>query len=112
VGGLFFLSVVALRLLCLMPPVQRAAAPEPGRMSDAALPVYSVLVPLFRETSVLKQLMWALSRLRYPPGKLDIKLILEEEDVGMQAALAALPLPEHVEVIVVPAGKPQTKPRA
>jgi len=112
VGGLFFLSVVALRLLCLMPPVQRAAPPEPGRMSDAALPVYSVLVPLFRETSVLKQLMWALSRLRYPPGKLDIKLILEEEDVGMQAALAALPLPEHVEVIVVPAGKPQTKPRA
>ena len=49
------------------------------------LPAYSVLVPLFRETAVLNQLVGALARLRYPAEKLDIKLILEEEDMGMQA---------------------------
>ena len=38
VGGLFFLSVVALRLLCLMPPVPRETPPQPGPMSGAALP--------------------------------------------------------------------------
>ena len=37
------------------------------------LPAYSVLVPLFRETSVLPQLLGALERLEYPPAKLDIK---------------------------------------
>jgi glycosyltransferase XagB len=112
VSGLFFLSVVALRLLCLMPPVARERPPARTVDEDAEHPAYSVLVPLFRETSVLKQLVGALSRLRYPAGKLDIKLILEEEDVGMQAAVAQLTLPPQFEVIVVPAGKPQTKPRA
>ena len=75
-------------------------------------PVYSVLVPLFREVSVLPQLVTALRRLRYPPDRLDIKLILEEEDIPMQRAVARLALEDFFEVIVVPAGLPQTKPRA
>lgn len=111
-AGLFFLSVLALRMLCLMPAVTRAGPPARNPVSEEDLPTYSVLVPLFRETSVLNQIVWALMWLRYPPEKLDIKLILEEEDVGMQVAVANLPLPPQFEVIVVPAGKPQTKPRA
>lgn len=112
VSGLFFLSVVALRLLCFMPPVPREKAPPPRQADDAEMPHYSVLVPLFRETAVLNQLIGALSRLRYPVEKLDIKLILEEEDMVMRAAVAKLPLPPQFETIVVPAGRPQTKPRA
>ncbi len=110
-GGLFFLSVVSLRLLCLLPPL-RQREPPPPPLGDAELPCYSVLVPLFRETSVLQQLMRALTALHYPAEKLDIKLILEEDDITMQQALAALPLPPQFELIVVPSGKPQTKPRA
>jgi cellulose synthase/poly-beta-1,6-N-acetylglucosamine synthase-like glycosyltransferase len=111
VSGLFFLAVIALRLLCLFPPqpLPEAAAPE---LFDDELPVYSVLVPLFRETAVLAQLLTALDRLHYPPGRLDIKLILEESDIAMQRVVARLHLPEHIEVIVVPCGSPQTKPRA
>ena len=71
-----------------------------------------MLVPLFRETRVLKQLLQGLRTLDYPASKLDIKLILEEHDAKMRAAVAALALETHFEVIVVPAGKPQTKPRA
>lgn len=111
IAGLFFLSVIALRLLCLLPPV-RPRAKDPPRLSDAELPVYSVLVPLFRETSVLNQLLKALTTIDYPPEKLDIKLILEESDILMQRAVAGLALPDHFDVIVVPCGKPQTKPRA
>lgn len=111
VAGLFFLSVVALRILCLLPPIRRQ--PGPGvEVADAALPVYSVLVPLFRETSVLGQLLSALTSLDYPADKLDIKLILEESDTLMQRALAAIRLPAAFEVITVPSGTPQTKPRA
>ncbi|MCA3575546.1 MAG: glycosyltransferase [Aestuariivirga sp.] len=110
-GGLFFLSIVALRLLCLMPPLQKPV-PPPLPLSEEELPCYSVLVPLFRETSVLQQLVRGLGALRYPAEKLDIKLILEEEDILMQRALAAMELPSHFELIVVPAGRPQTKPRA
>jgi cellulose synthase/poly-beta-1,6-N-acetylglucosamine synthase-like glycosyltransferase len=111
VSGTFFLAVVALRVLCIMPPMRRPrpAMPEIGA---GDWPVYSVLVPLFREVSVLPQLVTALRHLRYPPDRLDIKLILEEEDIPMQRAVARLALEDFFEVIVVPAGLPQTKPRA
>lgn len=111
VGGLFFLAVIALRVLCLLP---RGAlgTPRPVPVPDDLLPVYSVLVPAFRETAVLGQLLTALRRLDYPADKLDIKLILEENDASMREAIAAITLPGHFETIVVPAGKPQTKPRA
>lgn len=64
-SGLLFLAVIALRLLCLFPPIRwgQIAAEYLG---DEELPVYSVLVPLFRETSVLGQLLRALTELDYP----------------------------------------------
>lgn len=110
-GGLFFLGVLALRLLCLLPPLP-ANLIRPRPLEEAELPVYSVLVPLFRETAVLSQLLTALTSLKYPAHLLDIKLILEEDDVIMQRAIAGIRLPQQFEVIVVPSGRPQTKPRA
>ena len=110
-AGIFFAMAVAIRLLALTPAVSRRQ-PHPAPLSHEDLPVYSVLVPLFRETAVLNQLIGGLMSLNYPVGKLDIKLILEEEDTPMIRAVMALPLPEHFDIIVVPAGKPQTKPRA
>jgi cellulose synthase/poly-beta-1,6-N-acetylglucosamine synthase-like glycosyltransferase len=112
ISAVFFLSVVALRMLCFLPPL--ACQPElpPPPPAATELPAYSVLVPLFRETAVLDQLFTALTSLDYPPDKLDIKLILEEEDMPMRRAVAALALPSRFEVIVAPAGRPRTKPRA
>ncbi len=107
-GG-FFMAVVGLRILALLP--DKAAVPAPP-LAQADLPTYSVLVALFRETSVLDQLLQALAALDYPADRLDIKLILEESDLPMQQALAQRPLPAHMEVIVAPSGTPQTKPRA
>jgi cellulose synthase/poly-beta-1,6-N-acetylglucosamine synthase-like glycosyltransferase len=109
--GLFFLSVVALRLFCLL-PLHPSKDKIIKNLSNAELPVYSVLVPVFRETSVLKQLLRALVRLNYPVDKLDIKIIVEETDTTMRRALRKYDLPPHFEVIAVPQGRPQTKPRA
>jgi cellulose synthase/poly-beta-1,6-N-acetylglucosamine synthase-like glycosyltransferase len=110
-GTLFFVLVIGIRLFCLLPsphPPRTAAA----RLAEEELPVYSVLVPLFRETAIVPQLIRSLLGLDYPPDRLDIKLILEESDPSMHRVVAALDLPSHFEVIVVPSGKPQTKPRA
>ncbi len=109
--GVFFLAVVALRLLCLLQEKEKFS-PSPPNLNDEDLPDYTVLVPVFRETQMLSQLVQSLARLNYPKSKLDIKLILEETDISMQRAVAALELPEYFDIIVVPAGKPQTKPRA
>ena len=64
-GGIFFLAIIALRILCLLPP-EPLAAEDSKPLSNRELPVYSVLVPLFRETAVLDQLLEALLRLNYP----------------------------------------------
>ncbi len=109
--GIFFLSVIALRLFCLLP--ERRSRVRAGKiLNEPDLPVYTVLVPVFRETAVLAQLLRALSRLNYPTGKLDIKIIVEETDLAMRRALGGYELPAHFETIIVPPGMPQTKPRA
>lgn len=109
-ASLFFAMVVSVRAFCVMTPLAKRKPPR--MLADDALPSYSVLVPLFRETEVLAQLARALNALDYPRHKLDIKLLLEEDDAPMRKAVARLALPAHFEVIVVPRGKPQTKPRA
>lgn len=80
--------------------------------NDENLPLYSVLVPLYREAEIIGDLVAALARLDYPAEKLQVLLIVEEHDAQTQAALAGLSLPSHMQVFVAPAGAPHTKPRA
>ncbi len=110
-ASLFFLMVVFLRCLCLMPLPKGRGMVAP-LLADAQLPVYTVLVPLFREISVLHNILNSLKSLNYPPEKLDIKIILEENDRPMHLAIRDLKLPWFFDILIVPAGKPQTKPRA
>lgn len=49
-------------------------------LEDRDLPIYTILVPLYRETAVLPILVRGLSRMDYPKEKLDVKLLLEEDD--------------------------------
>jgi cellulose synthase/poly-beta-1,6-N-acetylglucosamine synthase-like glycosyltransferase len=77
-----------------------------------ALPKISILLPLLREERVLEQLLEAVGRLDYPKDRLDVKLILEENDHATRRRLAVAQVPHWVETIIVPEGQPKTKPRA
>jgi glycosyltransferase XagB len=81
-------------------------------LSDDELPVFTVLVPMFREGAVLPKLAQSLRRLDYPLGKLDIKIVLEDGDSETIEAARALGLEGVFEVIRVPPSQPQTKPKA
>jgi glycosyltransferase XagB len=76
------------------------------------LPVYTILCPLYREAGVLPQLVKACSDIDYPASKLDIKLLLEEDDVETLEVVDETPLPKNFDVLVVPAEGPRTKPKA
>lgn len=76
------------------------------------LPLYTILVPLYREANVLPQLVSALRALDYPKKKLDIKLILEADDVETITAAEAMALEKCFEIIRVPVCEPRTKPKA
>jgi glycosyltransferase XagB len=89
-----------------------ATPEELARLDERALPVYTVLVPLFREAAVLNQLVNSIESLDYPRRKLDVRLLCEEDDPETIEAIQTLDLPPHFEMIVVPRSDPQTKPKA
>lgn len=76
------------------------------------LPVYTILCPLYKEAGVLPQLVKACSELNYPASKLDVKLLLEEDDVETLDVVRDYPLPHFFDIVVVPAEGPRTKPKA
>lgn len=79
---------------------------------DDALPIYSILVPLFEESAILPSLLDHLAALDYPPEKLDIMLLIEERDTAMRHVLQNKNLPDYIRVIIVPDAPPRTKPKA
>lgn len=101
---------VALRTRLKRGAVQLASAP---RLVDyRRLPKVSLLVPLWREERVAEQLLDALRAMEYPAPLLDIKLVLEEEDLTTRAAIERCALPSTIEIVTVPLGALRTKPLA
>ncbi len=76
------------------------------------LPVYTILVPLYREANVLPRLARALLLLDYPRERLDIKLIVEDDDAETAAVAEALVGRGPFDVVRVPYLEPRTKPKA
>ncbi|RLI46151.1 glycosyl transferase [Candidatus Bathyarchaeota archaeon] len=90
------------------------------------LPVYTILVPVYKEAKVLLQIMENIYKMDYPKDKLDIKILFEEDDeetlrearklglFGITKAKTA----QHrnflkiFDPIIIPKGEIKTKPRA
>lgn len=75
-------------------------------------PVYTILVPLYREVESLPQITAAIAALDYPPDKLDVKLVVEADDAETLNAAKALKPSGAFEIIAVPPSLPRTKPKA
>jgi hypothetical protein len=104
-----FASSVGLRFAAMTAAVS-ACTSEP--LDDRELPVYSIIAPLFREEKILAPLIQSLDAIDYPRSKLDIKIVVEQNDLETLLALARMRLPSRYEIIVAPRGAPSTKPRA
>jgi glycosyltransferase XagB len=111
---LFFAVIVCLRIAAagFMFAGIECSSPPSIRCPDENLPRYTVLVPLHREHDVAPALVKALSALDYPRSKLEILFVTEAEDTATREALSAAGPPTHMQIISVPEGLPQTKPRA
>lgn len=110
--ALAFSVTIGVRLL-LVATTAAPRRPHPRRpLVDDELPVVTILVPLFREANALPGLVAALRRLDYPAEKLDIKLLLEERDLETIAQARRLNEKERLDLVIIPASAPQTKPKA
>lgn len=81
-------------------------------MDERALPVYTILVPLYREAGIVERLVRDINALDYPRTRLDVKLLCEEDDEETIDTIRALDLPPHFHLVVVPDSQPKTKPKA
>jgi glycosyltransferase involved in cell wall biosynthesis len=106
---LLFSATIFLRIACAI--AAGASRPSPP-LADADLPVYTVIVAMYREGAVIPKLVAALNAFDYPKAKLDIKLVIEAGDDETLGAIMAQRLPPRFDVVIAPPGKPRTKPRA
>ncbi|MEO1657421.1 MAG: glycosyltransferase [Pseudomonadota bacterium] len=76
----------------------------------ANAPWVTVLCPLYREAESVRRLIASILRTDYPLDKLEVLILLEDDDDETEAGLG--PLPPQVRIIRIPPGGPRTKPNA
>mgnify|MGYP000283015136 CR=1 FL=1 len=117
---LFFLSCVAVRLFGAISfpsfsKKQRDFNREMVSQPDKELPVYSVLVALYKEAGQVEPLVAALSAIDWPREKLEIKLVCEVDDLettdAVRKCLRETYTP-YINLVEVPNIAPRTKPKA
>ncbi len=94
------------------PPEMSFSPEQLENLSPGGLPVYSVLCPLYREARVLPEFVKNIEAIDWPKDKMDVLLLLEEDDKETRQAAASLNLPDYIKVVVVPHSLPKTKPKA
>lgn len=110
--ALFFCFVFWRAFLIVIGLTQRRGTPELVPCPDAELPVYSILIPVYREAAVIPQLAGALRALNWPRDRLDIQLLIEADDAETLAAAQRERLPTGSRLSIVPPTGPRTKPNA
>lgn len=107
----FFNLGLVLKSLKTPPEIESTEA-ELRAVPDEGLPIYSILCPLYKEAHMLPGFVAAIEKLHWPHEKLDVLLLLEENDPETVKAAEAMKLPAYVRIIIVPHSEPKTKPKA
>ncbi len=82
-------------------------------MTMSNLPIYTILIPLLREKEeTISILLKSLKVIDYPHELLDIKFLLEKDDLETLNVLSKFSLDWYYQVLIVPPGLPRSKPRA
>ena len=113
----WYLSIIAFRsaigLMSALKPCEiRIGTQALASLDEKDLPVYTLLIPLYREANIADKIIPSLNALDYPRDKLDIKLLLEADDHETVDALTRMALPSCYEALVIPDSRPKTKPKA
>ena len=109
---IFILGIGFRVLLCFSGQAFKEDSYKKMHDNDDDLPIYSILLPVYKEPEIICQLVQAIDDLDYPRSKKDALLIIEQCDLETQEALKSITLPEYFTIIYLPKALPQTKPKA
>jgi cellulose synthase/poly-beta-1,6-N-acetylglucosamine synthase-like glycosyltransferase len=119
--NIFFQSIYALmtvlKLFIVMKGANRDAQlrftkKELDEIDERQLPVYTILVPVYREKEVIKSLIKHIQDIDYPQYKLDVCILIEKDDVETIETVKSMNLPGNYRAMIVPHCEPKTKPKA
>ena len=79
---------------------------------DSSLPFYTVMVPAYNEASVIIKLIENLDQLDYPTTRLEVLLLVEQDDEETLRVLRTFDTPPQFKLVIVPPAQPRTKPKA
>ena len=80
---------------------------------ETFFPIYTILIPMYKENIyTVTQVVDSIKKIDYPIAKLDVKLVLEEDDVFMKQVIQNVALPGYIDIIWCPSFQPKTKPKA
>jgi cellulose synthase/poly-beta-1,6-N-acetylglucosamine synthase-like glycosyltransferase len=102
------LSLTSLKIAASLAAPRNPTPPPPPR----DLPSISILIALYGEATIAPRLIRRLSVLDYPQDKLEVLILVEDDDLPTRAALDATALPPWLRVVALPQGTIRTKPRA
>lgn len=113
---IYFIDVLFNLFLVLkslhLPPELDFEDKDLEKINDDELPVYTILCPMYKEAQIIPAFLDAINNLDYPKNKLDVQLLLEEDDLESIRVAKSYGLPKYVRVVVVPHSQPKTKPKA
>ena len=92
--------------------ILRFSAKEIAAGEPREWPLFSILVPMYKEPETVKQMVASLAAMDYPADKKDVQILLEADDEVTLAAARALTLPPGFRVTEIPKSFPRTKPKA
>ncbi len=107
-----FLVLAAWRIYLIAASGHRPSDEGSNRDEANTLPRYTILAALHDEAEVVGQLIERLAEIDYPPDRLEAFLLLEAHDPETLDAAQGCERPDWLRIMVVPPGKPLTKPRA
>ncbi len=116
ISVLYFVDVIFNLVLVLRslinPPEIISTEEELLAIDDNSLPIYSIFCPLYKEAHILPHFVDAIKKMEWPKDKLEVLLLLEENDQETVQSAREMNLPDFIKIIVVPHSFPKTKPKA
>jgi cellulose synthase/poly-beta-1,6-N-acetylglucosamine synthase-like glycosyltransferase len=92
--------------------VQVVTDEEALSVPERELPFYTIMIAAYRESSVIAKLIDHIGQLDYPVERLEVLLLIEEDDDETLEALRKIDAGSQFKLVVVPPGDPRTKPKA
>jgi glycosyltransferase XagB len=86
--------------------------PSYKKIKESTLPTYTILLPLYAESSSIPGLLSNIKKLNYPKEKLDVIIIVEQFDKQTIRFLNRQNKENFFRIICVPRSYPKTKPKA